>query len=119
VIFRDCDFSGIRSPPRGPSNIYRKRTLDQKAREASWHCDLFKVFRKMYALRAFRLVLRVGVWDCVGEYAMRVLKRAVAVEKAGKRLDYLPSEPLVIYDPQASPQMCRNMNRWPGAPGSS
>jgi len=108
IIYRDTDFCGVAQYSR-PPNIYTDTTPDQRAKEASWHRELFKVFRWMYGLREFRLVLCAEVWDCVGEYAMRVLKQAVAAEKAGGRLDYLPSEPLLVYSPRASPQTGRVM----------
>ena len=66
----------------------------------------------MHRLRDFRLVLCAEVWDCVGEYTMRVLRRAVAAEKTGKRLKYFSSEPLVIYSPRGSPEMYRNVRLW-------
>ena len=105
VIYRDTDFFGVAQYSR-PPNVYRNMTPEQRAKEASWHRELFKVFRWMYRLREFRLVLCAEVWDRVGEYAMRVLKQAVAAEKAGKRLDCLPSEPSVIYRPRGSPNIC-------------
>ena len=56
----------------------------------------------MYLVRDFQLVLRVEVHDQVGEYMIGVLKQAIAVEVAAKRLDYLPSEPLVVYSPRGT-----------------
>ena len=73
-----------------------------RAAEASWHRSLFEVFREMYAARHFQLVLCADVWGRVKEYTVGVLECAVAVEKAAKRLDYLPSEPLVIHNPRGS-----------------
>jgi hypothetical protein len=102
VFYQHCDFLGVTSYPRYSQSIYREMTPADRAKEASWHRSQFGLFREMYAVRGFRLVLCADVWDAVGEYAVGVLKRAVAVEKAKKRLDYLPSEPLVIYDPKGS-----------------
>ena len=110
VAFRETDFCGVAQYSR-PPDIYRDMTPDQRAEEASWHCDLFKVFREVHTLRGFRLVLCAEVWDCVGEYTMRVLRWAVAAEKAGRRLKYFPSEPLVIYSPRGSPETYRNIRR--------
>jgi len=73
---------------------------------------LIRMFWEMYAVRDFWLVLCVEVWDQVREYAIRVLKGAVAAERAEKRLDYLPSESLVIYSPQSSLGEWRNVRRW-------
>ena len=79
-------------------------TPAKREREASWHRRLFEVFREMYTVREFRLVLCADVWDRLKEFTMERLKRAVAVEKAAKRLDYLPSEPLVICSPRGNPE---------------
>jgi len=58
----------------------------------------------MYTARHFQLVLCVDVWDPLKEYTMGVLRQAIAVEKAEKRLSYLPSEPLVISNPRGYPE---------------
>ena len=56
----------------------------------------FKVFRQMYRVREFRLVLCVDVLDCVVEDAMWALENIVEVERESGRLDYLVCEPLII-----------------------
>ena len=101
VFYRDSDFDGLEF---GALDPYREMTPEESAREDYWHSGLFDVFREMYTVRDFRLTLCAEVWDCVGEYAVRALKRAVAVEKAAERLDYLSSEPMVVLSPQASMQ---------------
>ena len=106
IIYWDTDFCGVAQYPR-PPNIYTDTTPDQRAKEASWHRELFTVFRWMYRLRDFQLVLCAEVWNRFGEYVMRVLKQAVAAENAGGRLDYLPSEPLLVYSPRGSPETGR------------
>ena len=63
---------------------------------------LFDLFRDMHATRGFQLVLCADVWEPVGEYAKQVLKQAIMVENAAKRLGHLCSEPPVILNPQAS-----------------
>jgi hypothetical protein len=104
VLYRDRDFAGVKDylsfPRRG--GVYAEVTPREKASEAKWHHELFEVFREVYAARAFRLVLCADVWDHVGEYAVGVLKGIVAAEKAAKGLDYLPSEPEVVYSPRGS-----------------
>jgi len=97
VFYREVDFCGLERYPL-PSRIYRNPTLDENNKERLWHRELFKVFREMRALRDFRLVLCLDVWDCAGEYAMRVLKQTVAWEEAV----YFPVEALVIYSPRGS-----------------
>ena len=104
VFYRDYDFAGVKfSPHLGPS-IFGNGKPAGRASEASWHRGLFEMFRNMCMMRNFRLVLCADVWDYVGEHAVGILKRAVATEKAAERLDYLPSEPLVICSPRGSPE---------------
>ena len=100
VFYLDHDFDGVSSGPRSAPNVYRDMTPAQRAAEASWHCRLFEVFREVYAVRSFQLVLFADVWDYVEEYTRGVLKEAVAVEREAKRLGYLSSEPLVLYSPR-------------------
>ena len=69
--------------------------------EASWHRALF-VFREMHTARDFRLTPSADAWDCEGEYAMQLLRRAVAVAKAARGFDYLLSELMVVYSPRES-----------------
>ena len=99
VFYRDFDFEGLEFNVSDP---YREMTPEEITREASWHRGLFEVFREMHTLRGFRLTLCAEVWDCVGEYTVQVLKRAVAVETTANGLDYLSSEPMVIHSPQSS-----------------
>jgi hypothetical protein len=99
VFYRDIDFDGLEFDVLNP---YREITPEESAREESWHRGLFDVFREMHTVRDFRLTLCAEVWDCVGEYAVQVLKRAVAVEKAANRLDYFSSEPMVVLSPRGS-----------------
>jgi len=97
IIYQDDDFRGI---AWHSTEAYRKTTLAERTAEASWHRSLFQAFRKIHATRDFRLVLCAEVWGRVREYAVEVLERAIAVERAAERLDYLPSEPLVICSPR-------------------
>jgi hypothetical protein len=99
VFYRDFDFEGL---VFNVSDPYRVMTPEERTSEDSWHRGLFDVFREMHTVRDFQLTLCAEVWDCVGEYAVQVLERAVAVEKAANRLDYLSSEPMVVHSPQSS-----------------
>jgi hypothetical protein len=100
VCYRRPDFNGLSFHSLDAPGPYREMTPVESAMEASRHHRLFEVFRKMHAVRDFRLALCVDIWDRVGEYAVQVVKRAVAAEKAAGRLDHLPSEPTVIYSPR-------------------
>jgi len=104
VFYRDYEFDGVESYPHHGPNMYRKIKPAWRAMEASWHRGLFKIFREMYTVRHFQLVLCADVWGPLKEYTMRVLRRAAAVEKAAKRLSYLPSEPLVVSNPRRYPE---------------
>ena len=99
VIYRENDFCGLECYPL-PSKIYRDQisVLGRRKKEYLWHRELFNVFREMYTLRNFRLVLCADVWDRVGEYAMRVLEQAVVREG----FNFLPPETLVIYSPRGT-----------------
>ena len=101
VFYWECDFGGTRFDSDHTPNLWKKMTPAQRAEEASWHRAVFEGIREMYAVRDFRLVLTVEVWDRLGEYAVGVVKQAVATEKAENRLDYLSSEPVVAYSPQS------------------
>lgn len=97
ILYQDVDFCYKEFYPISTGSLYRGVTPSRRALEASWHRRLFEVFREMYTVREFRLVLCAEVWDRAVDYAVDVLKRTVAAEKAAKRLDYLPSEPVVVY----------------------
>jgi len=61
-----------------------------------------QVFREMYKVRDFELVLCADVWHRLGEQAIGELNQAVAAEKAEGGFDNLSSEPLVTYSPRRS-----------------
>ena len=71
--------------------------------DASRHYMEFSVFREAQKVRDFRFVLCADVWDRAGEYSVRVLKGAVAVEDVKGMFDNFPSEPMVIHSPCATP----------------
>lgn len=58
----------------------------------------------MHHYRNFQLVLCADVWDGAGDYAVRSLEQAVAVEKAKGGFNGALPEPLVIYRPRGSRQ---------------
>ena len=108
VFYLDDDFGGVSFNPRSAPNIYRDMTEAKRTAEASWHCRLFEVFHEMYAVRDFQLVLCADVWDSLEEYTKGVLKEAVAVEKAAKRLGH--SEALVVHSPRGAG--CSDLMVW-------
>jgi hypothetical protein len=99
VVYRDYDFDGaqVHEPPG--YSIVTGMTPAKMNEEALWHRLLFETFKAMHAVQDFRLVLCADVWDRLGGYAVEALKRAVATEKAENRLDFMHTEPSVIYGP--------------------
>ena len=107
VFYMDYDFSAVRFGPwRFTQHLYTNITPAKIAREASWHAQLFAVFREMYAVRGFQLVLCAEVWDRLGEYAKSALKEAIAVEKAAGGLVGFSPKPLVVCRPRGSIEGC-------------
>ena len=99
VVYRWHDFCGVESwrhPDRSPS---REVSQAERVVEASWSRRRFEVLHEIHAVRDFRLVLTASVWDPVGEYSVRMLKEAVAEEKATNIFDDFHSEPSVNYYP--------------------
>lgn len=112
AIYRDYDFRGV-EPPEPGEPCLRQRLPSEKVEEALWHRQRFKAYRKIQKVRDFRLVLCVDVWDRVGRYSVRVLKGAVAAEKARNGFDDVFPEPAVIYSPRAfRPKGPRRMLGW-------
>ena len=85
-----------RNPDRPP---LCEVSQDGRRAEALRHHRRFEVFREVCKVRDFRLVLNATVWDPVGEYSVRMLKEAVAEEKAKGGFDDFLSEPSVTYRP--------------------
>ena len=83
VIYQGHDFYGVRTPLES-SYSGPLLTVSQAKRkeEASQNHRQFNVLREVREVRNFRLLLCTDVWDHVGEYSVRVLKEAVAAEKA-------------------------------------
>jgi len=94
VVYRDYDFCGVLQP------LIRSVSQADKASEAFQHHTQLGVFREIRKVRDFRLVLCADVWNDVGEYPVRVLEGAVAVEKAEGGFNEEFPEPLVIYRPR-------------------
>ena len=99
AFFRDYEFLGVAAPWRYSVLVFQLSPADI-AMEASWFDWQFGVFQKMRKIRDYQLVLCVDAWDAVGEYAVGVLKEAVAAEKTKRRFDNTYVEPLVVYSPR-------------------
>jgi len=101
VVYRDYDFCGVEAPDYPTYPPVRGTSQADRAMETLQHHTQFGVFRDLHKVREFRLVLCAGVWGCVGDYSVRVLEEAVAVEKAERGFGERFPEPLVIYKPLA------------------
>lgn len=101
IFYRDYDISGAYSsrPDRLPSREIPPNDIEG---EALRHYRRFGMYRALRKVRGFRLVLCADVWDGVGDYAVRMLKEAVAAEKARIGFDINFPEPLVSYSPRTS-----------------
>ena len=105
VLYRDyCDFPGIQivCACETARPLLRRTSQAERAEEALRYHRQFEVFREAQKVRDFQLVLCADAWDNVGEYPVRVLKRAVAAEKAKGMFDNFSSEPMVIHSPRAA-----------------
>jgi len=100
VIYLDHDFRGI-NPPGHPDQLnLREMSEADTEEETSRHSRRFEVLREVHKVRGFQLVLCAQVWDPVGEYSVRMLKAAVADERAKGGFDDFRLDPFVTYCPQ-------------------
>ena len=103
VFYRDHDFGGVHGYWRDRlSGPFRKMSKAERTEEILRHHKQFQVFRKVQKVRDFQLVLCADVWHRVGEYSMRVLKRAVEREKAKGVFDGFSSKPVVVHSPRVT-----------------
>jgi len=88
IVYWDRDFCGVHSGwTDGQADM---------AEEASWYHRQFEAFHVIHKVRDFRLVLCADVWDYKREYAVWLLKQAVAAERTKGGFDEHFSEPLVV-----------------------
>ena len=103
VIYEGGDFRGIISQGYSDWHHLRETSEADRVEEASLHRRRFEVLREVRKAREFQLVLCAEVWDPVGEYSVRMLREAVADEKAKNGFEDFRSEPPVIYRPLTPP----------------
>ena len=80
--------------------ILHELSRAQIAEDASWFDKRSKVFLPVHKVRDFQLVSCADVLDSMWDYAVEVLKRAVAAEKEKRRFDYAFLKLLVTYNPR-------------------
>ena len=66
--------------------------------EMDSHCfqHHVKLFREMYSMRSFRLILCVDAMECMVEQSVQTLEGIVKVEKEKGEFDFLLCEPLIV-----------------------
>lgn len=69
------------------------------------HYKRFELMQELHKVRDFQLVLHADVREPVGEYAVQMLKEAIAVEKLRGRFNDLFPEPLVYFAPRTTLRM--------------
>ena len=97
VLHRGIDFHAIVDRYPSAGTVFGWTSPSREVEEASQHRKRFQLLREIRKVRNFRLVLHVNVQETVGEYAVRMLKEAVAVEKASGGFDAFFPEPLVTH----------------------
>lgn len=76
--------------PVGPLSAAGEATIFRK------HLNRFAVFREMYSVREFRLVLCVDACAQVEKQAMEILERIVEAERRRGGLDLFQRAPLIV-----------------------
>ena len=82
VIYKDQEFRGVRTWSSDQPPFYAELSQAARAEELAHHRCKFEILREAHVMRAFQLVPCASVWGRVGDYPVRVLKEAVAEEKA-------------------------------------
>jgi len=82
VYFTEYDFCGVEHWPNTDQPPFREASQAERTEETALHHRRFESFREVHKVRSFQLVLCAYVCAPVGEYSVRMLKEAVAEEKA-------------------------------------
>ena len=110
-MYMDYDFGGVQFQSLIKTDgLFRIMSKSKREGEALLNHMRFKVLHKVQKVWDFRLVLCADVYDSVAEYCVRVLKEAVAVEKAKGMFDDFSSEPVVTYRPRAIPTPSKSLH---------
>ena len=100
VIYLQNDFCGLEPRASRDQLHFREASQAERTKEAALHRRRFEILREAHKVRNFRLLLCAHVRGPVEEYSVRMLKEAVAEEKAHKGFDGFLSEPQVTYYPR-------------------
>ena len=106
IIYREYDFDGLQPawygqswdlrPGRLPPWLWHDILMD----DVLSHCLRLRVFHEVHEIRNFQLELCADVWGCVAEYAVQVLRGAVAAVRTRREFDERYPEPLVSCRPR-------------------
>ena len=103
IRYQNRDICGILSSCHDPlfGLFVRVSQAERESQALRYHRHL-EVFRGCQRVREFQLVLCAAVLDGVGEYSMRVLKKAVTMERARGVFEDFSSEPVVVHSPRSA-----------------
>jgi len=88
-------FRGVQLVQYSDRPHIREISQAERMEEASRHHKRFELLREAHKVRDFQLVLCANVWGPIGKYSVRMLRQAVADEKAKKGFDGFSSDPSV------------------------
>jgi hypothetical protein len=97
VCYQGCDFRAVGPRYRYPMPRLRQLSQDEEAEEALQHFRRFELLREVHKVRDFQLVLCALVWESRKEFVVRLLKEAVAAEKARGGFDDFFPQPRVAF----------------------
>ena len=97
VAYRVHNFRAITATPPYLHHL----SQDEEMKEAELHRQRFGLLRAVHKVRDFRLVLYADACGPAGEHVVRILKKAVAAEKARGGFDVFFPEPVVTAIPRS------------------
>lgn len=95
VIYQDIRLPNHSSCKQGRDCLHHD-SITETYFEAKKYKPQFGMFREMYGVRNFHLVLCLDVLECMAERAMQIFESVVKEEVAKGEFDYLSCEPLVV-----------------------
>ena len=99
LLYQECDFRGVDTRRHSEWPHLHQMSQVERAEEALRHHDQFWLLSEMHKVRRFQMELCANVWGPVQEYAVQVLREAVAAERTEGWLVGSFSEPLVTKSP--------------------
>ena len=97
ILYQFYDFPALVLEYPFAESYVRQLSQDEEVEEAKGHLKRFEVLREIYKVQNFRFVLHVAIRHFVGEPLTRMVKEAVAAERARGGFDVLFPEPPVTF----------------------